>query len=855
MSNSDNTKNIEATTNIETKTFGSLIGEHQIRIPQIQRDYAQGRMNKEVSEIRDSFVRSLMWVVTGKKSETELDFIYGSERDNAFEPLDGQQRLTTLFLLNWVLGVNLKNAKGEAALTYATRNTSEAFCKELVKHSARQFVDESSAKKDCKPSDIIKGRDWFQWSWKYDPTIASMLTMIDAICAEMDWSADMEECRKRLDNIKFNYLDLGKLGMSDELFIKMNARGKLLSDFDKLKSTLEEEIQMLQTEAGPDGKKLADASVENDWRTYMDGVWIDLFWQQNAGEIMALPPDNDEVKALQLAAAKETESRLKLFVLRMIAMQIFAKMPGVSGAVQGEAPAIDDDAEKKRYSDLLNRVENIYEATYQLKGDNIDNLILQYQNQLINWRGDTASESLPAYCVAVDFAQLIKDINHWIVDKGNGKYTDVSALLPREAYFDDTEETYFQRLSSYDPGNDVIAILFSISRYLRLFPYKDKSSEWLSNFDEWVRFSRNIFKNDNNNARIDKRRRLAESFSGIEEITGELQRFVESEQKDINIDDTTVVAFIKSRDRNYKGIDNQSLAEEKHKATLRMPGDKIDSDWTESIRKAEKIKYFWGQIRFLYVWAKDDRELFDRYVDCFLKWDNISTEWNQKEQEKYYTALLCMQPDCWQANNSLYEFNRDRDNSVKRYLRDEQLNNGIFIKNFMDRWIEWNKDATFEEFCNYLITSTNNTGWVNYLKQKPYLIWQSWRKKIDQQKGHVIFYQQKTSDSHCFDVVINYLYYWLYYDMFYDSAKKGRQPKDGYEIELYDSKSLGSYGLRLSREGFHTWELRWGENDGEYVLTEDGATPQSYDMDGIVSEIKRIAQDLQERDAEAEVKE
>ena len=235
--------------NPDKRCFEDLM-QSQIRIPQIQRDYAQGREHKEVKEIRNHFVRSLMHVVTGKRAEAQLDFVYGTDRDNAFEPLDGQQRLTTLFLLHWVLGVNLKTGKDEPILTYETRSTSEAFCKELVRHSAKQFVDEAYVKTEKSkekgqkivytPKEIIKDRDWFQWGWRFDPTINSMLVMIDAICEQMDWTLDLTECRERLKNITFNHLDLGKMGMSDELFIKMNARGKLLSYLDKLKSTLEE---------------------------------------------------------------------------------------------------------------------------------------------------------------------------------------------------------------------------------------------------------------------------------------------------------------------------------------------------------------------------------------------------------------------------------------------------------------------------------------------------------------------------------------------------------------------------------------------------------------------------------------
>lgn len=120
--------------------------------------------------------------------------------------------------------------------------------------------------------------------------------MIDTICEQMDWTLDLYTCQARLNNITFNHLDLGEMGMSDELFIKMNARGKLLSDFDKLKSTLEEEIQLQQGEVNCDGKKLADSYIEHAWRENMDGKWIDLFWQKYASAVMTQIPSDDNKK-------------------------------------------------------------------------------------------------------------------------------------------------------------------------------------------------------------------------------------------------------------------------------------------------------------------------------------------------------------------------------------------------------------------------------------------------------------------------------------------------------------------------------------------------------------------------------
>ena len=72
----------------------------RIVIPIIQRDYAQGRKVAEIDKIRSRFLDALHGAVTVKP--IVLDFVYGSlDEDGTLIPLDGQQRLTTLFLLHW----------------------------------------------------------------------------------------------------------------------------------------------------------------------------------------------------------------------------------------------------------------------------------------------------------------------------------------------------------------------------------------------------------------------------------------------------------------------------------------------------------------------------------------------------------------------------------------------------------------------------------------------------------------------------------------------------------------------------------------------------------------------------------
>jgi uncharacterized protein with ParB-like and HNH nuclease domain len=72
----------------------------RIEIPLIQRDYAQGRRNRRVDDIRSTFLEDLHQALNGGRP-IGLDFVYGEVNDGTFEPLDGQQRLTTLFLLHW----------------------------------------------------------------------------------------------------------------------------------------------------------------------------------------------------------------------------------------------------------------------------------------------------------------------------------------------------------------------------------------------------------------------------------------------------------------------------------------------------------------------------------------------------------------------------------------------------------------------------------------------------------------------------------------------------------------------------------------------------------------------------------
>ena len=107
-------------------TFWELLDEYSIRIPVIQRDYAQGRSN--VKDIRENFLDSIKIALT-TNTELDLNFVYGSVSDTIFTPIDGQQRLTTLYLIHVYfllsLGKDLDNRRYSQIkkFTYETRTT------------------------------------------------------------------------------------------------------------------------------------------------------------------------------------------------------------------------------------------------------------------------------------------------------------------------------------------------------------------------------------------------------------------------------------------------------------------------------------------------------------------------------------------------------------------------------------------------------------------------------------------------------------------------------------------------------------------------------------------------------------
>lgn len=245
-------------------TLMSLCQEYdKIEIPIIQRDYAQGR--KKEGKVRGRFVEFLIQAFV-TQTPVELDFVYGNVRKedgkSAFIPVDGQQRLTTLWLLHWFLAVKEKRL-GEIVswmqkFSYETRPSSHSFCERLLSES---FTSE--VLKDIK--EYIINQKWFDNEWLNDGTVSGMLQMLHDFGQQevlLNGTATLNALTGGL--LSFYLVPLELFGLSDELYIRMNARGKVLTDFENFKSEFY--------------KILKDYPHLEEVKNKMETNWVEILW-------------------------------------------------------------------------------------------------------------------------------------------------------------------------------------------------------------------------------------------------------------------------------------------------------------------------------------------------------------------------------------------------------------------------------------------------------------------------------------------------------------------------------------------------------------------------------------------------
>lgn len=270
-----------------------FFGEQRaIIIPDSQRDYCWGDPihTSEHKDLVRGFVNNLIELFSSPHRLVDEDFnlglIYGYEQpSNHIQLCDGQQRITTLFLLVGMLNRHLgndslkrfliseyeENDDKEPHLRYSIRESSLYFLSDLV---CRFFI-RGNVKFWPLATETIRNSEWYYNDYDQDPSIQSMLRAIGIMekiisqQSEINWSDFADFILKRLTIM---YYDMETRENGEETFVIINTTGEPLSATENLKPLAI--ASPINEKYSPRGKSIAE-----DWEEIE--TW---FWRNRANE-------------------------------------------------------------------------------------------------------------------------------------------------------------------------------------------------------------------------------------------------------------------------------------------------------------------------------------------------------------------------------------------------------------------------------------------------------------------------------------------------------------------------------------------------------------------------------------------
>lgn len=702
--------------NTKAISFWQFLENYKIEIPIIQRDYAQGRKGKE--ELRRSFLTNLKEALDNNK-ELKLDFVYGAINNNTLTPLDGQQRLTTLWLLHWY--VALRAGKLEELceklkkFSYETRVSSREFCEQLCNcENFKSFKPEND-----KIVDFIINQTWFYSAWKQDPTIQSMLRMLSGT-KETDKSVNdfidgIEELFEREETTKFDsywkklsgdcpitfyHLPLENFGLSDDLYIKMNARGKQLTDFENLKADL---IGYIQERANKNKDWENLLKGEDSIPIKLDTTWTDLFWENRNNE-------------------NEIDDIYFTFLNRFFWNELFiAKKVGKHILDIGKGDETSTQENENHSYKYLNEIDEKIE-----KNNNTERF---YQG--LDKYKYFDREIPPSF-----FEKLKRVLDNYISHKGE-----------LEEYKCEWNGN-FSFIPKYDEKGEILTlnqreriVFYAICKYLD----RDELSNTKESFNRWMRVIWNLVSGEDNSGKPNIRSTSA-MRNAIEFIEKLDSHDVYSSLRDLKI---------------VKSEFDERCKEEFEKAEK----IKADNNWEEKIIGAEKSLFFKGTIRFLFRddegacdWNESNFEAKLKKLNDYFEEGGIKEDYKVKltkalvlqcEEEKQIYDKQIFNPNAstWLWILSSKDYQKAVHNILVRDNIDDLCNDSKKLKIF-----EWKRQ---QEPTIEVILDLNNLPYEEMIEQIPR---GRFRYNYDIQKlGYYEPYKRDaiTFDSNCNEILSN----------------------------------------------------------------------------------------------------
>ena len=576
-------------------SFYQLISKYQIEIPIIQRDYAQGRNNSKAADVRKSFVDNMIKAVKEDKP-LFFDFVYGRVDNNKFIPFDGQQRLTTLFLFHKYVFEKCQsgpdcNHKDNCScrdilgrFSYATRQSSREFCDKLVQE---KIISDNSL------TDNIKNQSWFYPDWEKDPTIMGMLTMLDEIHCQMRNEIDFKTFAEKLTSgcncpITFHFVDMGEHKLSDETYVKMNARGKTLTPFENFKASLEQYLEEKnEQELLSRLKGKYDESKQK--YTGIDGSWLDLFWEVTN-------------KEKQENEGKELPDSLMMSFFNRHFMNVWRCWYENNSKTEKERNSLNDEQKKEQdEQDEFNKRIQEEMPLYPTKDNFVSFDIYEY---------------VIGKCGVDECLTPIFNILDALCEKNDSILSDCQTVWNRK------EKGPKWNLYQGDKNKDNRETYPSRVAFYALMRYFTNSTDATS-LTQWMRVVWNIIENstidssDTYHAALRLIEKLsAKSHTIYNALANEFESFELGNQYHAQEQVAEEIAKAKQildEDGNLR----------KYKGSCKKEDDSDYQTWEEIIIDAESYAFFKGSIRFLFTNGEGN-----------INWDDFDTKWTNAQ--KYF---------------------------------------------------------------------------------------------------------------------------------------------------------------------------------------------------------------------------
>ncbi len=585
-------------------TLWTLLEKYKVVIPIIQRDYAQGRKGRET--IRRKLICNIREGLE-KDTPVNMDFVYGEEKGDTLYPLDGQQRLTTQWLVYWYvffMAFCQKNSKGFeeelnklAKLTYKTRESSSDFCSCIC--NTQNLGDMKDNKEKYKNLyELITSRTWFLSEWRNDPTVDAMLR---TLCGSGRSSADpsyypdndknteyscIEGIFKPDDNYnafkkkltdtekKTVVFELQLIGdeelpeeSADELYIKMNARGKPLSDFENFKSDLISHI----------------GSICDDYARKLDTEWTDVFWNEFKNEDY-----------------KEFDPSYMMFINRYIVnltMLDLVKVKNNDKETKERLPAslfknLDDNKWSKlsdEQYDLRQTFEKLTGAN--LQGDNANDSIVKYTDFKYYEKYMTEKYMTKTKTVLDELGKIFEALKNEkkkaAIKEAWGKIEGGSySFIPRDEY-----NSFMHKVVAKRTVMKERVYFYATCRFILSASAPEKDEEWVKQYSRWMRVVHNLVRN----YYFDDVPDMVDTIRLIEELDKKLEKDdIYSNLVNPKLESYTTDEPEKESDKHKRY--REQLKEERFKAALMQDSEK----WSKAITEAEETLFFDGTVRFLF---------------------------------------------------------------------------------------------------------------------------------------------------------------------------------------------------------------------------------------------------------------